>query len=306
VTPRIGHGTFALQCHNEGSLALFRNLLVKRLPDSLQASAPAPAVDDVYRQILRMHAANYPVVDYHVHLKGGLTAGQALENSRRLGIGYGIAINCGVGFTVSEEAGVKDFLASMKGQPAFVAMQGEGREWVKLVSPETVARFDYVFTDSMTFTDDRGRRMRLWIKEEVGEIPDAQAFMETLVDRTLGIVNREPIDIYVNPTFLPDVIAADYERLWTPERMHKVVDALASNGVAMEINNRYRLPSPAFIRMAKKAGVKFSFGTNNGDRELGRMEYALQMVNECGLVWQDIFVPKPDGQKPVQKKGMLA
>jgi hypothetical protein len=26
----------------------------------------------------------------------------------------------------------------------------------------------------------------------------------------------------------------------------------------------------------------------------------MQMVKECGLVWQDIFVPKPDGQKPIQ------
>jgi hypothetical protein len=26
----------------------------------------------------------------------------------------------------------------------------------------------------------------------------------------------------------------------------------------------------------------------------------MQMVKECGLVWQDIFVPRPDGQKPIQ------
>jgi hypothetical protein len=27
-------------------------------------------------------------------------------------------------------------------------------------------------------------------------------------------------------------------------------------------------------------------------------------VEECGLTWQDIFVPKPDGEKPVQKRGL--
>jgi hypothetical protein len=41
---------------------------------------------------------NYPMVDYHVHLKGGLTLEQALDRSRRDGIGYGIAVNCGKGF----------------------------------------------------------------------------------------------------------------------------------------------------------------------------------------------------------------
>jgi hypothetical protein len=59
----------------------------------------------------------------------------------------------------------------------------------------------------------------------------------------------------------------------------------------------------AFIQRAKSAGVKFSFGTNNGDPNLGRMEYALEMVKQCGLTWQDIFMPKPDGKKAAQRKG---
>ena len=38
------------------------------------------------------------MVDYHVHLKEGLTLEQALAKSRRDGIEYGIAVNCGKGF----------------------------------------------------------------------------------------------------------------------------------------------------------------------------------------------------------------
>jgi len=87
--------------------------------------------------------------------------------------------------------------------------------------------------------------------------------------------------------------------------MRTVIDAAQRNDVAIEINNRYRVPSPAFIKAAKKAGVKFSFGTNNSDKNLGRMEYGVEMVKECGLTWQDIFLPKPDGEKPVQKRGLL-
>jgi hypothetical protein len=300
----LGRGTFALECHDASSKVSFRNIRVKPLPDDLPAdTAEQPVVDDVSRELLHLNAQNFPVVDCHVHLKGGLTLEEALANSRRVGIQYGIAINGGLGFPTTNDAAAEDYLKSMKGQPCFVALQGEGREWVKLFSKETVAKFDYVFTDAMTFTDDNGKRMRIWIKEEVGEIKDKQQFMDMYVNRILGVLNREPIDIHANPTVLPDVIAADYDQLWTPERMGRVIEAAKKNDVAIEINNRYRVPSPAFIKAGKKAGVKFSFGTNNGDKNLGRIEYDVQMVKECGLTWQDIFLPKPEGEKPVQRRG---
>jgi hypothetical protein len=300
----LGRGTFALECHGAESKISFRNLRVKPLPDDLvEDAAEKPEVDDVYRQLLWMNAHNFPVVDYHVHLKGGLTLEQALANSRRLGIGYGIAINGGLGFPTTNDAAAEAYLQSMKGQPCFVALQGEGREWVRLFSRETVAKFDYVFTDAMTFTDDNGKRMRIWIKDEVGEIKDPQRFMDVLVDRAVGILDHEPIDIHANPTVLPESIMADYDRLWTPERMQRVIDAAKRNDVAIEINSHYRVPSATFIKAAKKTGVKFSFGTNNGDKNLGRDEYGVQMVKECGLTWQDMFVPKPEGEKAIQRRG---
>ena len=296
----LNHGTFALQGHDPGSTTYFRNIRVRPLPDTAGSlSTERPQVDDLYREVIRLGTENFPVVDYHVHLKGGLTIEQALENSRRLGINYGVAINCGQGFPVHSDDSVQQYLDSMKGQPCFIALQGEGREWTTLVSPASIARFDYVFTDAMTFTDDSGKRMRLWIDDEVGAIGDVQAFMDMYVNRIVGVM-REPIDIYANPTFLPRQIASQYETLWTPERRHKVIASAIENNVAIEINNRYKIPSASFIKEAKAAGAKFSFGTNNADANLGRLEYPIQMVRECGLAWQDIFVPRPNGQKRIQ------
>ena len=299
---RLSSGTFALQCHDPGSKVFFRNLRVRRLPDAIPEPDERVAVDDVYRQIIELGSANFPLIDFHVHLKGGLTLEEALALSRRLGVNYGIAVNCGLGFPIGDDKGIAEFLQTMRGQPVFAGMQAEGREWVGLFSPEAVARFDYVFTDAMTFTNRNGRRMRLWIPGEV-EVGDKREFMEMLVERIVGIMDSEPIDIYVNPTFLPASIAAEYDALWAPERMQRVIDAAVRNGVAIEINNRYRLPSPAFIRKAKQAGVKFTIGTNNADRDLGRIEYALQMARECGLTWLNMWMPKPDGQKPIQTRG---
>jgi hypothetical protein len=298
----LNHGTFALQGHDPGSTTYFKNIRVRPLPDNAgQISTEKPTVDELYREAIRLGAENYPVVDYHVHLKGGLTLDEALNNSRRLGIFYGIAVNCGLNFPVHNDDSVRDYLATMKGQPCYVALQGEGREWMTLTSPESVARFDYCFTDAMTFRDDSGYRRRLWLPEEMGDVSDPQAFMEMYVKRIQGVMH-EPIDIYANATFLPHPLAPQYDALWTPARMKKVIDAAIENDVAIEINNRYKIPSATFIKAAKAAGAKFSFGTNNATAELGRMEYALQMVRECGLKWQDIFVPKPNGQKSIQVK----
>jgi hypothetical protein len=300
----LDRGTFALECHDDASKARFRSVRVRPLPDDVPTPGPAPVVDDVFRQIVAMSTQNIPMVDYHSHLKGGLTLEQVLAKSRKDGIQYGIAVNCGKGFPTENDEAVRTFVDSLKGQPVFIAMQGEGREWTQMFSRRAVALFDYTFTDSMTWTDNRGRRLRLWIPEEVGSIADAQEFMDTLVERAVGILEREPIDIYANPTFLPDLIAKDYDRLWTEKRMKQVIGAAARNGVAIELNDRYRLPSPAFVRMAKDAGCKFSFGTNNtGPDDLGRCEYGLRMVNECKLGWRDFFVPGAWGPRAVERKG---
>lgn len=298
----INHGTFALQGHDPASRTHFKNIRVRHLPDNIPASAAdTPQVDELYREVMRLGVENFPVVDYHVHLKGGLTLDQALANARRLGINYGIAINCGLNFPVHDDRSVNDYLATMKGQPCYVALQGEGREWMTLTSPESVARFDYCFTDAMTFRDPTGFRRRLYVPEEMGDLSDPQAFMDVYVSRIEGVM-KEPIDIYANATFLPAPLRPQYDALWTPARMKRVIDAAIENDVAIEINNRYRIPSPAFIKAGKAGGAKFSFGTNNAEAELGRLEYPIQMVRECGLRWQDIFVPKPEGQKPIQIK----
>ena len=289
---RLDHGTFALQCHDPNSKVFYRNLRVKRLPDDLPdaplAGPPATAYD---QEILRLGAANYPVVNYHVHLKGGLTLEEAMAFSRQSGVFYGIAVNCGLGFPITNDAGLYEYLKTMRGKPVFVGMQAEGREWVHMFSKEAIARFDYVFTDAMTIVDDGGRRMRLWIADEVPEIKDKQAFMDMLVDRTVKILTTEPVDIYVNPTYLPGAIAGDYDRLWTEARMRRVVDAAAKARIAIEINSRLRLPRAAFLKLAKAAGCRFTFGTNNTDSDVGRLDYCFQMVNELGLRWQDIWTP---------------
>jgi hypothetical protein len=302
----LDRGTFALQCHDSASQVMFRSVRVRPLPDDLATPGyTAVVADDTFKQILAQGVRSIPMLDLHVHPKGGLSVEQAVSKSLRDGIQYGLAVNCGQAQPVTDDEGARRFVDSLHGLPVFVAMQAEGREWTQMFSRSAVRQFDYVFTDSMTWTDNRGKRMRTWMPDEVGAISDPQEFMDTLVDRAVGILEREPVDIYVNPTYVPDQLTKDYEALWTRARREKVVTAAAQNHVAIEINNRYKLPSASFIKLAKEVGCKFTFGTNNtGAGDLGRCEYALQMVEECRLTGADFFVPLAVGStKAVDRNG---
>lgn len=293
----LSHGTIALQGHDPGSETRFRRIRVKFLPaDAGDDARPGPADDP---RVARLLDSNFPLVDFHAHLKGGLTIDEVLAKSRASGIQYGVALNCGVGFPVTDDAGLRSYLDQLEGKPVYKGMQAEGREWVTLVSREAVSAFDYVFTDAMTLTDDKGRRMRLWMPDEV-RIDEKQAFMDMLVERIVTILRTEPIDIYANATYLPAPLAAEYDALWTPARMQKVIRAAVENGVAIEIGARMRLPRLPFLRMAKAAGATFSFGTNNGGRnDLGDLSYCLEMVDAVKLTETDMFRPKPRGKRPI-------
>ena len=86
-------------------------------------------------------------------------------------------------------------------------------------------------------------------------------------------------------------MADRYDTFWTPERMDRVINAAKSNNIAIEINNRYKIPSYAFIIRAKKGGVKFTIGTNNADSNFSGAEYALEMIRRCKLTRDDFFEP---------------
>jgi len=248
------------------------------------------AVSPIIKKIAALKAKGYEIVDYHGHLKGGLTMEELLEHSKETGIDYGVAFNAGVGFPITDDSTLLANYEQYKDYPVYMAMQAEGREWVDMFSEENITTFDYVFTDAMTWTDRKGRRMRLWMPEEVF-VDDKDDFMNQLVEKIVGVMTDEPIDIYVNSTFLPEVLQSDYDALWTEERMDKVINAAVANDVAVEINARYKIPSAKFIKRAKAAGVKFSMGTNNPANELGTLDYAIEMIEECGLEPGDFFKP---------------
>lgn len=275
---------------------LFRNMMLTPLPeDARNVNDTLPAIDEQNDAVIRLQQQFFPVIDYHVHLKGDLTKEMAHAMSMNYGINYGVAPNAGeggVGRMLANDEEVYEYFKEVKPLPFLCGVQGEGRRWSTQFSPEALGIFDYLFTDAMTIVDHKRRIARIYRPEEVqldGLTP--QQYMDVIVDQTVKILENEPADIYANATYIPDDWLADYESYWTPERMDKVLDVLVKHDIAVEISARYKIPNETFIRKAKARGLKFTFGTNNVDSRFGRLEYCTEMVEKCGLTVEDMWLP---------------
>lgn len=285
---RLSQGTFAISNYSNQKVKI-NSILVRPLPDN-ESPERTDAIDEQKDDIIRLQQINFPVIDFHVHLKGW-SQEQAMAHSRKVGIFYGLAPNCGIGFPVTSDADIYTYLDTTKNLSCFQAMQGEGREWPSTFSKNAREQFDYVFTDAMTFTDHKGRRTRLWIPEEVHIDISQEQYMDIIVDRIVKVLKEEPVNVYVNPTFLPDEMLPDYDKLWTDVRINKVIEALKTRKIALEINARYSLPREKIIKAAKEAGIRFVFGTNNSNSDIGKLEYCINMMNKYGITERDMFFP---------------
>ncbi|MBQ5397000.1 MAG: DUF1080 domain-containing protein [Alistipes sp.] len=290
----IGKGKVALK-GVKGDVK-FRNLDMQTLAaDARNEVDVMPPIDEQSDHIIRYQQKDFPVIDWHVHLKGGLTKEMAHAMSMNYGINYGVAPNAGeggVGRMLADDAEVRSYYDEVKNHPFLFGVQGEGRKWTQTFSQEALGIFDYLFTDAMTIIDHKKRNARIYRAEEV--IRDGvtlDQYMEQIVDQTVKILTNEPADIFANATYIPDDMNPDYDKYWTAERVDRVLDVMQQNNIALEISARYKIPSFDIIKEAKKRGLKFTFGTNNVDANFGRLEYCFEAVEKCGLTVEDMWFP---------------
>ena len=266
----LSSGTFALQGHDAGSVVAFRHIEVKPLPDDLP-SLGTPMDDPSFdAKIVQLADDNFPLIDLDVRLDGGLTLGQALANSRKYGYTYGFV------FDGEPPAGFR------RPPQAFVGMRIAGAASPAAPRNPSRAKVDYVIADMGAETDTSTR------------INDPQRFMDQTVERIEQLARSQHIDICAGLTALPNALKADYEALWSPERMDRVIKALKSGNIAVEINDRLQVPSAAFINRAKAAGIRFAFGSDNTSAgDLGRLAYCVAMVEQCQLTPKNLWWPDP-------------
>jgi len=247
-----------------------------------------------------------PLVDYHAHLDQVVTLEKVLQISKERGVKFGIVEHAGTKENqypnlISDDKGMKRYMAMLEGKPVYKGIQAEWLDWPMCFSKEVVAQLDFVLSDALTFLEKDGRRVRLWMRNEV-KIEDKQDFMDRYTDFNVQVIAREPIDILANPTFLPAVLMPEYDALWTAERMKKIIAAAVKHTVAIEINSNYRLPRPAFLKLVQEMDAKFSFGSNIHGLDVGKLDYCIEMVKALSLKRSDIFTPAPRGKKPIETR----
>ncbi len=251
---------------------------------------------------------DFPLVDYHAHLDNS-SIDPVVRLAHERGVRLGIVEHAGTKenkypVVLSTDDELKAYLKMLDGKGVYKGVQAEWTDWMTCFSPQVLAQLDYVLTDAMTFPGRNGQRVKLWEKaaEQQIDMHDHERFMDRFVDWHVQIMSTKPFDILANASWLPDTLIAGYDDLWTERRIQKVLDAALKYGIAIEISSSYKLPRLAFLKQAKAAGVKFSFGSNGRYPKMAQLDYSIAMAKTLGLRASEMFVPGTEGQKAVQRR----
>jgi histidinol phosphatase-like PHP family hydrolase len=234
---------------------------------------------------------SFPVADYHVHLSEHLSIEQAVDLGKQLQIQVGIVEHPGPGYKLNTDADLKRYIETLRPYPVRIGLQPVYPGWSKAFSKDLVDQLDYVLMDALTLPNPDGTFLAIWQIDTM--VDDEQAFMNRYLQFIEQVMTTEPIDIFGWPTFLPVPIARQYSALWTKSRMQRIIDLAHSKNIAIEINEVAHVPDDTFITLAKRANLKFTFGTDSRTPQAAaHLYYCYQMANKCSLAESNMFVAK--------------
>jgi hypothetical protein len=230
---------------------------------------------------------DFPLRDLHVHLTDRFSIQQAMEIAQERNVQFGILEH--PGGAIKNDGDLRNYIAGLRKFPVLIGLQPVNIGWSKSFSPALLAQIDYVLMDPQTIPLGSGEFMHIW--EFNTYVEDTNEFMERYMAYSLEILNKEPINIFGWPLFLPVCIARDYYTLWTQDRMQRLISAAKLRNVAFEINDMSHTPHEEFIRMAKEQGLKFTFGSDSRNNNAGRLVYCKRIARKCSLKEDDFYMP---------------
>jgi hypothetical protein len=256
------------------------------------ASAGAAAVYDTTAG--RLEAAPtggdaFPLVDLHVHLTREFPIERMVKLAEERGATFGIVEHPAV-WAIKDDADLRRHVEALRRHPVYVGLQPMEPGWDKGFSQEALGLLDYVLMDPQSIPLPGGGYQRIW--ELQTYVEDTDEFMARYMAHCLHVLEREPIQIFGWPLFLPVCIARDYYSLWTQERMQKIVSAAKARNIAIEINDMAHTPDERFIGMAREQGLKFTFGSDSRNADAGRLAYCKAIARKCGLTQADFYLPR--------------
>ncbi|HJZ39147.1 MAG TPA: twin-arginine translocation signal domain-containing protein [Bacteroidales bacterium] len=230
----------------------------------------------------------FDAMDLHVHTTDQFTIEQAMKLAEERKVKFGI-VDHPAQWAIKDDTDLKKYIDNLRKYPVYVGLQPMITGWEKSFSPELLAQLDYVLMDPQTIPLGNDQYQFIWQLETY--IEDTEAFMEQYMAHSLNILNKERINIFGWPLFLPVCIARDYYTLWTDERMQQIIAAARARNIAIEINDMAHTPHEKFILMAKEQGLKFTFGSDSRNNNAGKLVYCKSVAKKCNLQPEDFYVP---------------
>lgn len=235
---------------------------------------------------------DFPLVDLHVHLTPEFTIDTVMQIAKDRNVKFGIVEHPAV-WAIKDDADLKKYIDKLRKYPVYIGLQPLEMGWSKHFSPDLLAKIDYILMDPQRVTMKNGETLSIW--EFNTYVEDTEEFMERYTAHAMDILTNEPINIFGWPLFLPVCIARDYYTIWTEERMQQIIKAAKARNIAIEINDMAHTPHDKFILMAKKAGLKFTFGSDSRNMNAGRLAYSKAVAKKCNLKKEDFYVPEKKG-----------
>ncbi|CAN5188931.1 hypothetical protein BH18CHL2_BH18CHL2_09680 [soil metagenome] len=117
------------------------------------------------------------------------------------------------------------------------------------------------------------------------EFADAE-LRRRVLERTLELVREGiedvGIDILGHPTFTPLQALGDPESSYPVDWQERLIALCVESDVALEINESYGVPHTAFLERARRAGARFSVGSDT-HFELGPLDRTAVMIEAADL-----------------------
>ena len=121
---------------------------------------------------------------------------------------------------------------------------------------------------------------------------DPKSFVEDVRVTLIKALESDLIDVLVHPTWLPEDIRPQTEKLITKDWIESVVDAASDHEVAIEISGAWKVPDEFFIRECLGKGVKLSVGSDAHNASMiGDVRYAVNLLKRVNASSDSIFLP---------------
>ena len=186
-----------------------------------------------------------------------------IERARRLGLAVGLEYDIGVAPRLRPST--RDELDYLVGGVHQVSV-GD-----RMVSYDAAGDFlksrMLAYADAALFADDPSLGARV---------------LEAILAALSASFERDRVDVLAHPTFSPLLALDDPESAYPREWQERLIALCVRAGVAIEVNEAYRVPHRAFVERARAAGARFSVGSDS-HAELLPLRYTLDLVDATGI-----------------------